>query len=503
MALELDPQSIGEALKRAAGWLRANPIVAVMGGGLVLIVILFVAVIASVTHNNVAPEKVHIAEDDANLCVRVQKLLKLESSAEKRGMSGEYQVALQRVFKELLGEEGSPDDLAQLSENALRCNGASNEDFAWQVALDARLKRGAWPDKLTAPPSNPDLRTHLAQALDKYTALHPALPADPAARDAWLRFAALAQPPQKTILAMFSKGTPDEDVQLYQALIRVAPDSPVVGDIYGKLGLLSQPIYVADTSGSAGVQPASMPMGVDDTLPFLGVISGEQCALAGDKRAHPALILRSCNGLVPRRLPQGEVILVGTPTHFDRDESLRWLPIVLGDDGAVKIGEAGKVSEKLLAAFVTAAPHFTADGKPFTGDLAPVAADNKPLTFRSPEQKMVPVILFSQKAPVKVDKACPKLEKNRCESHKDEDGTIDKCEVAAPICLTLGNGQMLRVARALNIHTEGCIKEYGEKNSCEHHDTYSLFVDVRAKGEKAFTDGTALPIAETPPKTDN
>jgi hypothetical protein len=492
--MAVDPQNLKKLPSKIFAWLTTNPLHAGLVGAAVLVIALFAILVVSIERTHVTQEKVQIAEDDPNLCRRVRKLDALEPSLAKRGQSKEYQAASAKAFKQLTGTEASPDDLAILSHAAESCDGADNDSFAWAVLLDARIKRGVWPAQPQHPPKRAEQRTRLAQAIEKNPGLPIVLPADAAARKEWLQLAATAQPPLDAVIQRFRNGTQEADLAIYQQLVEVAPDSPPVAQFYEKLGLLSQPIDVADTAGGAANPPASMPVGPNGTLPFLGVLGGEQCALAGAKSAYPPLVIRSCKGLVPRRLPQGEVVLVGAEVRLAGGAALHWLPLVLSDDGRVSINARDKVDDKLLAAFVSAAPHFTADGKPYAGELKPLTVEGKPLTFVSPLQKIAPVIFSTAKARIE-KKDCPKLDKLRCEALGGDDH--DKCEIAAPVCVVLNSGAKLRVARSLQIHAEPCLREFGEKSSCEHHDTYGLFVDKKDKGDKSYSENAPVVIAES------
>lgn len=502
MPIELDPQSLKEYAQAAAKWVKKNPIPAALAGGLALLILLFSLVISSLFKDNVTPEKVSLAEDEPNLCARLHKLDALEPSLQKRGLSVEYKNATSKLGEELLGEKASPDDLAVMGEVQRTCHGMSNHDFAWAVAIEARLRRGVWPKALGLPPSA-SLRDRLARVLEKVPAAQIALPTDSASLDAWFKFAAdddvVLQPLVEAWLnaSSVTAGPQQRWFATYQAAVRLSPKRPIVEQAFEQLGLLKKPIFVVDTNAPdaqpAASQPASAPAlhplaGPGGTLVFLGVLTGEDCALAASADPFPPLVLRSCRGLVPRRLQVGEIYLLGA----EAKGVTRYTAALRRDDGSWRFGDGaqGEVGGSLLSMFVATAKPSAMVGQ--VGSI--VAVDSQPGLFETKAVKAPLVIGFAAPVGLKPEKRCESISRDRCNALKTE--TTKRCDIGPTQCVSDTNGHVIRFARVAHLQAEPCLQEFGEKNQCPKTETIGLLIDERSPGATVFNEGSLNKLAE-------
>lgn len=494
-------------MDKLQAWIKQNTILAaVIGFAGVFAIVLIIVIISLFKSGGPTKAQVDAASSEPNVCKRLLILQHLETK--QKGFSPEYLGALKKAYSDLTKQEPTADDTLALAGLISDCPGLDNTDFGWLVIVETRFRKGEWPSFPQEPPTNANVRGRLHEALVQYSRLPVQIANDAALRERWLRFAVEnpeyqknPQAPVGPLLAIFYNpdDTQANHLALYQQLAQMAGTSGwLARKIYDRIGLLPEPLFVVDTQPETA--PEGLQRGADDTLRFLGVVEGERCAIAIDGSPLPPLWIRSCKGLKPRRLAAGELFMLATEAKGDPEDPLHWMPVLVEEAGDARFGEAlrGKIDDRVLAAFMTAAPRFVLGPKglvPFApapsvavayqGEGGPTFASFKSGAMGSARPR---VLAFSPQAKIKLDKSCPKVDKARCDAIKGS-GDADHCELAAPMCFTLGGQAMLRATPVRVVRPLPCIKEYGEKPNCKASELTGLFVDPIAEGSNDYTQG--------------
>jgi len=475
--------------KKVEKWVRANPaLAAVVGAGALFFVVLLVVIISLVSGSGPSKRDLAAVESEQNICVRVGRLNEMQSG-QKGQIDPGYLSALGKAYQELTHEDASTQDSLALAQAS--CAGLSNEDLAWRVQVQTRLKHGVWPAFPVLPPTAAQVQTDVREVTHLSSRLTPTIAADVATRSAWLRFAAEGGTEDSVVLAQFYRKDQrqTDELALYEELIRMGDKADWLTDIIAsKLGLLPEPLHVVDRA-----QP-------DKTLPFLGVLEGERCAIAKTDGKHPSLTLRPCAGLVPRRLSQGELVLVGAAVPMDTENPAHWLPLLVDDRGDVFFGTKLTIDARVLGAFMAAAPRFQLGAKA----LVPFAPTPSVAQARNPEGETFPsfmttavgkpsLLAFSDKAQVSTNKKCAKIDLKRCEAVRGDDPT-HKCAMEPSHCFILPSDTEIRATVATLQRPELCMKENGENAVCPAAITVGLFIDVRHADETAFDSGRFIEL---------
>jgi hypothetical protein len=501
-------------------WIKDNPVLAlVIGLGGLFFIVLVVVIAALLRGGGPSKAQIDAVASEADICKRLHKLNELDTDKKNKGFSAEYVLALKAAYRDLTKIEPTTDDALALAGLSSECTGLSGPDFAWLAIADTRFKKGEWPSWPEEPPSNEAVRGRLHDAITHYPRLQIAIPADAELRSKWLRFAVedpeYAKNPQAPIgplLAVFYKAddTQTAHLALYQQLAQMPGGVAWLSrKLYDRLNLLPEPLYVTDTVPETS--PPGLQRGPDYTLRFLGVLEGDRCAIALDPSPLPPLWVRSCKGLLPRRFASGELFLLSAEAKVDVDYPLHWLPLLVEESGDVRFGDSlrGKLDDRVLAAFMVAAPRFVLAPKgliPFspTPNVTSARQGEGGASFASFRTAVSGgfrprVLAFSPHAKVKLDRSCPKVNKARCEPIKGQ-GEHDTCELGAPLCMTLGGAAMVRSTPVRVVRPVPCIKEYGEKTVCKAHEIVGLFVDTIAEGANEYTDGPFIALYEKKPE---
>jgi hypothetical protein len=448
------------------------------------------------------------------VCKRLQKLAQIDADKKQRGFSQGYLQALTAAYRELTKAEPSADDAVALASLVNECEGLSNEDLAWLVHIETRFRKGEWPSALQEPPTSETVRSRLYEALVRYPRLPITLPTDALLRDKWLRVAVenpeYAKNPKAVIgplLAQFYKenDTQEAYMALYQQLTLSNAGAWLARKLFDRLNLLPEAMFVTDTEPQT--PPANLQRGPDDTLRFLGSLTGDKCAIALDATPLPPVWVRPCKGLKPRRFLAGELFLFAAEAKSDVGFPLHWLPVLVEESGELRFGETlrGKLDDRVLASFMIAAPRFVIGpkglmpfGPPLNVTSASQGENGTPFaSFRSALAGRPRVLAFSPQAKVKPEKACPKVDKDRCATVKGE----GSCEMAAPACFTLGGAAIVRATPVRILRPLPCIKEYGEKSRCKAEEISGLFVDPIAEGSSDYTDGPFIVLNHHKPES--
>ncbi len=487
-----------QKLASVQAWVKDNPaLAAVIGAGAVFVFVFLGVIVSLLSGSGPSKTEVQRAETESNICARIQTLAHLEGQGRNK-LSANYFAALKKAYAELTKDDASPEDVLTLSRQSTNCDGLSNDDLAWRVQIDTRLRRGLWPVYPRLPPTSLAVANELRDVVNPSSLLKPKLPSEPEGKRAWLELAALGGTDDSPLLSPFYR--PDqsqaEDLALYSDLVTMGSGAEWLAKrLYLKLGLLPEPVFVRDDHPAKDT-PASVLRGPGETLRFLGTFDSDRCVIGTTDAELPPLWVRSCKGLVPRRLSKGELVLVGAPAPLDGDTQAHWLPVLFDETGEVAFGAKLAIDARVLATFMIAAPRFQLSPKGWSAfDHAPtvaqahdaVAGDGFP-SFRTAAEGKPTLLAFAPEAPIKLAKKCANIEKDRCDAVRGGDPS-DHCAFEPSRCYVLPGDAELRATAVTIVWPDSCIKEYGVKSTCPADVSVGLFVDVRRPGETAYSDG--------------
>jgi hypothetical protein len=480
-------------------WIKKNPAhAAVISAGTVFVGVLAFVVVSIIRASGPSQSAIDRARQEPDICTRLKQLEALEEK-DKRPLSPEQVSALLGAFRDLTHDEPRAEDALILRQNASSCSDLSSSDLAWKVLTEARVRHGVWPRFPEPPPQKQLVIDALLSAIDsqgKLSSLTVALPKNLDARQAWFRLA-LTQPGGAPLReAMIPKNATKDDLIAFSNEAAAIGESSLelVGALQERIGLLPSALYVRDEKPVT--ETPSLERAPDGTLRFVGALDDNRCVIALRAQAPVTLWPRPCAGLVPVRFDVGQLFLFGVGVASDGDA--RFVPVLVADDGDVRIGARLGLDARVLGAFIVSAARFNwVGGKlvTFAPGLSPVSAHDaisgetfagfKAATPSSPQ-----LLAFSGDARIFAPRKCAKAEKTRCEPvrFKDKDKN-ERCTLETPACFTLSGGAQVRRTRARLTYTEDCLREYGEKNDCATQTRTGVFIDFKSAGDATFREG--------------
>jgi hypothetical protein len=364
--------------------------------------------------------------------------------------------------------------------------------------METRVRRGLWPSYPEEPPTDAALRQRLLDLLARDTRMKVSLPAE--RRESWLRLAVESKTATPLLTEFYkAKATQAEALALYELLTTRIGDKGrwLAQKVYDELGLLPEPIFVLEKTPAA--KPAQLQYGPENTIAFVGALDGDQCAIALLAKVPSPLWIRPCAGLEPRRLPHGELFLLGVEAKLDGAHPVHWLPILVDDDGSVALpaGLRAHLDDRLLASFIVSAPRFVLDAgrfRPFPPALtlaSAALASDPPTAVPSFVTELGgarhPTLLgFAATAKARPAAACPSIDRERCAPVRGA-APEDRCELSPPQCIALPHGASVRIVRSHIVRPEPCLREYGERSVCHATDIIGAFVDAKASGGEFVT----------------